>query len=55
MEIFLAIIGLAVAFFLLMIWLTLASIHSTLQRIIKRWAALENLDLFPEEHEEPRG
>ncbi len=49
MEILLAIIGIAIAFFLLMIWLALANINRTLERIIKRWAALENLGLFPEE------
>ncbi len=50
MEILYAIIGATIVFFLLMIWLTLVYINSTLQKIIKRWAALENLDLFPEDH-----
>ena len=49
MEILFAIIGAAIAFFLFMIWVALVNINSTLQKIIKRWAALENLDLFPED------
>ena len=52
MEILFAIIGAAIAFFLFMVWLALVNINSTLQKIIKRWAALENLGLFPEEDTE---
>jgi hypothetical protein len=52
MEVILAIIGAAITFFLFMIWVTLFTINQTLQRIIKRWAALENLGLFPEENED---
>jgi len=50
-EVNIAVLLGVIAFFLLMIWLALASIDSTLKRIIKRWAALENLGLFPEEQD----
>ncbi len=52
MEANIAVLLGAIAFFLLMIWTALANINTTLKRIIKRWAALENLDLFPEEQDD---